>query len=69
MASMGSDRCQDCDREFPTTSLVTHGLCPRCQRREDVRFANDMTSADLGPWRFSRRSMQERLGVSGNFDE
>lgn len=68
MAFMATARCTDCDTEYPTTAIVDHGLCPRCQRLEDQRFVNDTTSADLPPWRFSRRAMQDRLGVTGEAD-
>lgn len=68
MAHLAQARCDDCDQCYPTTAVLDRGLCPRCQRIEDQQYAH-VVIAEHEPWRFSRRSMQERLAVTGSVDE
>lgn len=72
MAVTLSARCAQCEAEFQVPlSLATRvDLCSRCQQIEDGVYANDPTPVvDSELWRYSRRAMQERLGVSGEADE
>lgn len=58
----------DCGVEF--RGKAGQELCPRCQRIEDEQYQNDTTpyvETDHSPW--SRASMREYLGVTGDRDE
>jgi hypothetical protein len=59
--------CDGCGEEFPSAGY-DHGLCPRCQSIEDDQYATVLI-VDTEPWKYSRSTMQERLGVTGDRDE
>lgn len=60
--------CVQCEAEFRTEDAAA-ALCPRCQRLDDQVYANDPTPSVEPPLRpYARRSMQARLGVTGDVD-
>lgn len=61
--------CLDCGAAFRTDDPRAD-QCPRCARREAAMYRNDPSPYAEAPLRlYARRSMQERLSVSGEVDE
>jgi hypothetical protein len=61
--------CPECGASEPA-ERAEDKLCARCQAIEDAIYANDPAPPiDTEPRPFSRRWMQERLGVTGNTDD
>ena len=58
-----------CGKEFRTNTAWAD-LCPACQAVEDETYKNDPTPyVDTEPSPWSKATMRERLGVTGDVDE
>ena len=67
MVAHAAATCSGCGEEYRTTGYADEGLCPRCQQVEDEQYA--VMTVDTEPWTYSRRAMQERLGITSDRDE
>lgn len=62
-----TERCDDCDTEYVVVDQKRVRQCPQCAAIEDAQYEKGVVG-DIPTWKYSRTSMQERLGVTGRDD-